>query len=156
MSATEDRKALLDAATELLVELRRITAPVNAVMNRLIEHADELKLEAADEHDAARGTIVRKLKIKDLAAAASPSSGRACSLCREPGHTAPNCPKAGEIQEVKKAEVAARPEPKKKRVMKPLSPERKAALAETLKIARAARAKKKFLKDVKEFWLVVK
>jgi hypothetical protein len=141
MGAVEDRKELLDAATQLLVELRRITEPVHKVINHLIEAADELKLDAADEVDAARGTVVRKLKVKQMAEEASPSQ-RACSVCREPGHTAPNCPNADKVQEQKKAEVASRPEPKKKRTMKPLSPERKAQLAETLKKARAARAKK--------------
>jgi len=140
MGAIEDRKELLDAATQLLVELRRITEPVHLVINHLIGKADEIKLEAAEEVEAARGTVVRKLKVKQMAEDAAPSQ-RACSVCREPGHTAPNCPNAGAVQEQKKAEVAARPQPKKKRVMKPLSPERKAQLAETLKKARAARKK---------------
>jgi hypothetical protein len=65
---------------------------------------------------------------------------RACSLCREPGHRATNCPNAHKIQEAKKAEVAARPV---KKTRAPMSAERKAQLVETLKKARAARKGKK-------------
>ncbi len=147
MSATDERKELMDAAMSLITELRLITTPVNDIINRLIGAADGLKLEAADEREMSRGTIIRKLKVKHLAEAASPEPSRACSLCREPGHTAPNCPKADEIQDAKKAEVAARPVEKKKRVMKPMSPERKAALVETLKKARAARGAKKWFNE---------
>jgi hypothetical protein len=142
MSATEDRDKLLDAAAELLVELRRITGPVNDVINRLVEHGDGLKLEAADEKEEARGVIKRKMHYKKLAEDASPPSQRACSICRESGHTAPNCPNAHEKQAEKKAAVEARPEPKVKKPRKPMSPERKAQLVETLKKARAARSKK--------------
>src|ERR1051325_10229884 len=61
---------------------------------------------------------------------------RACSLCREPGHWATNCPNAHKIQDAKKAEVAARPV---KKPRAPMSPERKAQLIATLAKARAAK-----------------
>jgi hypothetical protein len=67
-------------------------------------------------------------------------SRRNCGLCGKPGHRAPNCPNA---HEVKAAEEKAAAVPKEKKKRKPLSPERKAQLVETLKKARAARKRGK-------------
>lgn len=68
-----------------------------------------------------------------------PAPRRKCSVCRQPGHRAKNCPNAHIVRAQKKAEVEARPV---KRPRGPVSPERKAQLAETLKKARAARGKR--------------
>lgn len=98
MSLREERKELLDAARELILELRRITEPVNRMVNALIEQADDSMLDVADEISAAATTLTRKIRYGKLTqqltddAGNPPVSRRKCSICREPGHRATTCP----------------------------------------------------------------
>lgn len=112
---SEERKALLDAATTLIGLLREITGPVNKVVNHLIEASDADKVSDADAQEAARGVITRKLKVKALAA----KTRRVVSA----------------------ADALAEVDATRKRKRGPVSPERRAQLAEQLKKARAARGK---------------
>lgn len=113
----DERKALLETAASILTELRKITDPVNAIVNRLIEKADEQKVSDADAMEEARGVVTRKLAVKKLAEKTKPRS--AADALAEVDEAAPRKRKRG-----------------------PVSPERKAQLVETLKKARAARKAK--------------
>ncbi len=149
MLLTEERQELMRIGRELIATLnehialgRAHNARVNIVINKLIGEADAMKLAVLDGQ-ATEPPKVQAITFsspllatpEEVRVALAPGK-RACSLCREPGHRATNCPNAHKIQAVKKAEVAARPV-KKSRA--PLSPERKAQLAKTLEKARAAR-----------------
>jgi hypothetical protein len=106
LTAQERFHKLMEQAAELTLALRKITEPVHMVINALIEEADSLKLEAADEHDAARGIVTRKLgtkRLHDKAQKSVPETTvnddgdevtvrrRKCSKCHQPGHTAKTC-----------------------------------------------------------------
>jgi hypothetical protein len=163
VTAIEERAELKRIAAEAIAELNGLKAAVAActlridkVINHLLSDADSLALAAADERS--EGVTVRKIKttpaevvvidtltgagkliIQKITEASTPTLApgkRACSLCREPGHRATNCPNAHKIQAARKAEVATRPVKKSRG---PVSPERKAQLAAALVKARAAR-----------------
>jgi len=148
MTSHEERKALLTAAQELHDLLQSIAPRVRQVVNLLIGAGDELALASADEVSA--GTQVTKKNVSYVNTVTGKAGSaafdlpfvpgkRACSLCREPGHRATNCPNAHKIQEQKRAEVEARPV---KKTRAPMTPERKAKAIEALAKARAARGKK--------------
>lgn len=162
MSATEDRAARLAIAKELADELRRVRVRVDAIINHMLSDADSLKIAAADEVSRGdvptvkkvrfgkpAGELVASLDATPQVMAAIPQIidalkkvRRACSICRQPGHWAKNCPNAHLVQAEKKAAVDAREAAKKpKRKMPPLTPEQKAKRVESLKKARAAKAK---------------
>ena len=105
-TAREERSLLMQAAEDLCLELRRITEPVNKIVNHLIGDADSLMIAAADEKEEARGTVARKLTYKKLGDKAGPaptkqvmdSKGnvtekrqKKCGTCHQPGHTARTC-----------------------------------------------------------------
>ncbi len=145
MTTHEERQELLRVARELGEELRSVTTRVHTVINKLIGEADALKLAAADERSA--GEHITKTKIvytpkntpgPDPVLEAGRTGKRSCSLCREPGHQARNCPNAHKVQAAKRAAVEARPV---KKPRAPMSPERRAKAVEALKKARAARVK---------------
>lgn len=105
LSAQERFHKLMEQAAEITAVLRKITDPVHTVINALIEEADSLKLEAADEKEEARGVVTRKLTMKRLYDKAKPSvettvneagdevqvRRRKCSKCGVLGHTARTC-----------------------------------------------------------------
>ena len=113
--AREERKKLLDIATDMIKELQRITKPVNALINMLIGEADQLTNDAADEHEAARGTIARKMTYKKLVENGRPpkvqtmseagevveKGQRRCGLCDQVGHNARTCPNGRSEKEEK-------------------------------------------------------
>lgn len=113
----DERKALMEAAATLIAELRKITGPVNEIINRLIERADSQKVSDADAMEEARGVVTRKMVVKKMADKTTPRS--AADALAEVDGTLPRKRKRG-----------------------PVSPERKAQLVETLKKARAARKAK--------------
>lgn len=110
MTATEERKALINAAAELQADLQKFTSRVNMLINKLLGEADLLKIAAADEHNNAETVKVTKVKFSksSMAGIGEPETGRpldqiagklgkgkrACSICREPGHRATTCPQA--------------------------------------------------------------
>lgn len=158
MTNHEERKLLLAAAAELHAALREVAPRMNEIINRLISAADDIALDAANEVSAGTQRTVRKLTygktqvydvpddklvsgvktFNDLPIKLTPGK-RSCSLCRQPGHQARNCPNAHLIQAQKKAAVAARPV---KKTRGPVSPERRAQLVANLAKARASRGKK--------------
>lgn len=163
MTTHEERAELKRIAQALIEELRSMTKRVHILINHVISEADALAIVAADERSA--GEHVTKKNVvyglpKDAVVIDSPTllagkllhevaekallagvrtGKRACSVCRQPGHRARNCPNAHVVQAAKKAAVEARPE---KRKRGPVSPERRAKLVEQLKAARAARGSK--------------
>jgi hypothetical protein len=109
-SAWVERRKFMEVAVELLVVLRSITEPVQKLVNRLIESGDMLALDAADQAEEAKGTIVRRLKYEKMAAPGTPAptvqamddagqvvekKQRKCGVCHKTGHNAKNCPKKG-------------------------------------------------------------
>lgn len=143
MTAYEERQKLLDASLLLHARITEMFREVQKVVGRLIAEADSLIPAAADEVEAGQTVTVRPVKfgkVGTLATAiASGQTKRTCSLCHEPGHTAPNCPNAHKVREAK---IAAQAERKPKRTMKPLTEEQKQKRRESLVKARAARGKK--------------
>lgn len=128
----DERKELMEAATTLIAELRRITGPVNAVINRLIERADKGKVDDADAMEEARGIVTRKIGVRRLGAV---GRGRVSAA-------PPIDPKqVRDVPRLNAAEALAEADKQKKQRRKrgPVSPERKTQLAEQLKKARAAR-----------------
>lgn len=106
MSASEERDKLMDSAAELVTLLRKITEPVNKVVNALIGEADALLPDAATEKEEARGIVTRKLTTKKLHDKAQRTVAektvndngdevtvkhRKCSKCGVAGHTARTC-----------------------------------------------------------------
>ena len=161
MTTHEERAELMRIAKELTEELRSTTKRVHLVINKLVGAADALALEAADERSAGEhvtkaspyaprfdlppgavaNVTVPKIAAppymqKIVAGMDAHEAKRKCSVCREPGHRAQNCPNAHKVQAAKKAAVDARPV---KKVRGPVSPERRAQLAANLAKARAAR-----------------
>lgn len=148
MTTTEERRELMEMAMVLQTELKQITSRVHLLTNKLIEASDEMKLISANEISAGESVTKKALTYTGQIDGMGPNitvapklapGKRACSLCREPGHRAQNCPNAHEVQAEKKAEVAARPA---KRVHGPVSPERRAQLSAALAKARAARKRR--------------
>jgi hypothetical protein len=151
----EERAELKRIAQALIEELRSMTKRVHILINHVISEADALAIVAADERSAGehvtKKNIVYTGRIDTTKENLTPPPGparevagvrtgkRACSVCRQPGHRAKNCPNAHVVQAAKKAAVEARPE---KRKRGPVSPERRAKLVEQLKAARAARGSK--------------
>lgn len=142
MSAYEERKALLELAKvldEKRVELLHTVNKIFEATTALISRADGLATEAAREKEAGEVTKVSTITVDDEPLL--PAKGkRACSLCRQTGHRAKNCPNAHKVREQKMAEVASRP---RKRTMKPLTEEQKQKRRDALVKARAARGKKR-------------
>jgi len=148
----EERQKLLEVATSLRDELHRTNDTINKVVNSMLSEADGLLPKAADEIEAGDVKVAKPVKYAtetgrvdtskpNITPPPLASGKRACSLCREPGHRASNCPNAHtvRVKTPEKMTPATLPPVKPKRTM---SPERKAQLAETLKKARAARSKK--------------
>ncbi len=101
MTTYEERQALLRTARELITTLNEHNKTVNGLINKLIGEADSLALSAADEKSAGENITKRSIKFTGTvtapeirAALPLPKGKRACSLCREPGHRATNCPNA--------------------------------------------------------------
>lgn len=144
----EERQELMKLARELHAALQVHNKMVNILINKCIGEADRLKLEAlagmATEPPVMKAMVYTTPEAPKPALTLSEgppklaSGKRACSLCRQPGHRATNCPNAHVVQEQKKAAVKARPV---KKTRGPVSPERRAQLAEQLKKARAARGR---------------
>ena len=141
MNAHEERKQLLDLATEMANERAQLLQMVNAIynkfINRLVNAAEDLypaALEASPENKgkakAGDGTYASVEAIAN-----HEDQGRKCSNCGQHGHTRRTC-------ENKRKETPA-PVEKKKRKMKPLSEEAKEKRRAGLVKARAARAKKR-------------
>lgn len=161
MTTHEERAELKRIAQALIEELRSMTKRVHILINHVISEADALAIVAADERSAGEHITKKNIvytgridttkenltpppgparEVAEKALLAGVRTGkRACSVCRQPGHRAKNCPNAHVVQAAKKAAVEARPE---KRKRGPVSPERRAKLAEQLKRARAARGSK--------------
>lgn len=115
----DERKALLDAAATLIAELRKITGPVNTVVNKLIEAADADKVSDADAQEEARGVVTRKLGVKKLAEKVKKPTVQSA------------------VEALAEADGEQKKKPKRK--MPPLTPEQKAQRVESLKKARAAK-----------------
>jgi hypothetical protein len=140
------RNKLLEARTELIAELRKITGPVYKLINAIDSETGVMLKELSDSESA---PVTRKITVRPgepleqvpmplLAPKLEPGK-RACSLCHHPGHRATNCPNAHIVRE---QEVAKKIESPAKKARAPMSPERKAQLVAALKKARAARGKK--------------
>ena len=108
MTAKEERGALMLQATELKVELRKITTATHGIINRLISAGDSLLLAAMDENFAGREVSTRGLTygkraktprhapaVEEEAREAVPGAPkrRCCSICGTPGHRATTCTK---------------------------------------------------------------
>jgi len=165
-------RSLMGELETVKSEFAVIRQRIDRTINKLLEASDELKLKSADEIE--RGESVTKKDVtytrrpitsaamKDMTVAtalvaqgvkvgrtlemvAEVKAKRACSVCREPGHRAQNCPNAHIVRAHKKAEAEAADAVMRNKAARkrgPVSPERKAQLAETLKKARAARGKR--------------
>lgn len=113
MTTREERHALIEIAQGVAAELSRFNLTVNTLVNRVISEADALALTAASE--IVEEKTVKKLKFTEAHARADQEpvldehptgvttlpagegrtrKRRACSICREYGHYAKNCPKA--------------------------------------------------------------
>jgi len=94
----DKRKQLLDAARDLSSIMREVTLPINKLICKLEEEADKYLKDTIDERiytPRSRKKVVydnRKAECHDERPPAKESK-RACSICREPGHRSPNCPK---------------------------------------------------------------
>lgn len=127
MSATEERHELLEMARALLVELRQTTVRVHHCIDKLFSEADLLMLAAAAEKEgekADRKSVVYSKPVAVAAVVAAAAEGapvelppgkRGCSICRKPGHRAPNCPDAHKAREADMAAKAERDVKRKKR-----------------------------------------
>jgi hypothetical protein len=147
-----DLMHIADETNRIRLDLIEVQRKYSETVTQLIEASDrifpkslneltpdgELKKEFGGPKRAEPETVTDVQSVADYMR----PSRRNCGLCGKPGHRAPNCPEAHTIREKDKAEKEANGG-KKKRKVKPLSPERKAQLAETLKKARAARKGKK-------------
>lgn len=138
----EERQELMRLARELHAELQAHNKRVNVVINHLLSEADRLKLAAlAGVTESPKVTRVEYRGSTRTVAEATHIPGkksvppdyevpngtdtmlqpgkprRACSLCRQPGHRAKNCPNAHLVQAQKKQAAAAREalKPKKRR-----------------------------------------
>jgi hypothetical protein len=158
MNATEERQRLMEAAARIQQELaliREQLRPFSQYVADLIAGGDSLMLQAALEKDkgevpkVTKGLEQMKMpevvidKVTTLAASLLPSmskSKRACSLCRQPGHRAQNCPNAHTVREQKMKKMDA---PKPKRTRRPLTEEERKQKVAILAKARAAKAAKK-------------
>jgi hypothetical protein len=167
MNATEKRTALMQVASALQAELAKVREalrPLSQVAADLVSAADSLLMVSAEEITAGDVKQVRRVKSNasgdiaiegDIVAYIAPPTAeniehvtrvlgeakRKCSVCRQPGHRAQNCPNAHVVQAQKVKAVAQRDAARKpKRKMKPLSPERKAQLIATLAKVRATDA----------------
>ena len=158
MSAYEERQALMAQAAALDEQLRllriefsKITDPIRQLSARLVSEGDGLMLKAADEKDAGQVVVKREVRVdfdgykpSDVPAP-SGTRKRMCGLCHSDQphpHRAKNCPNAHLVREQDKAVKEATGGKKQRKQRKPMSPERKAQLIETLKKSRAARWKK--------------
>jgi hypothetical protein len=103
MTKHEERAELMRLAAELSSVLKDVTRPVHLVINKLVEAADSLAIDAADEKAHNEHVTVRRLvhtkteRIDTKQPNLTPPPGRgkrACSICRQTGHRAQNCPQA--------------------------------------------------------------
>lgn len=115
MSATEERKALIDGAAALQADLQKLTSRIHAVINKMLGEADLLMVEAADERNTTEVIKTTKLKYGGTGAVPDapllPAGKRKCGTCGELGHNARTCPKANEKY---KADRAPKKKGKKK------------------------------------------
>jgi len=122
----------ISAGTQATVRKVKFSSPANA------EKFPEKTAVIIDSPTLLAGKLLHEIAEKALTQVRVAPGKRACSLCREPGHRAQNCPNAHTIRDAKKAEVEARPV---KRTRAPMTAARRAQLVETLKKARAAKKK---------------
>ena len=105
MTATEERKALIDKAAELQAELQKFNSRIFTLIDKLLSEADRLKLAAADERSSGDYVKVTKVKFGGGGVTPEPSlvstpdaplapGKRACSICRKTGHRSTTCPQA--------------------------------------------------------------
>lgn len=155
MGAYEDRIEIATLRAELQTFKREFNQKAEALVSRMDRAMNDLLLAATDEHES--GEPVNKKSLTYGKPGIETSTGttqvdptikpvrvvskRACSLCHEPGHTAPNCPRAHEVQAAKRERVEKR-EAKREKPKRHVSPERRAQLAAQLKKAREARSKR--------------
>lgn len=142
---------MADEVVELRLKMIEVQQKMNEAVTKAVECADRLFTPSLAEHGSdgelkheyRTSPVDGKAIAESIAEHESPSKRR-CSNCNQLGHNARTCttPRGETVQEL----VGDTPGPikgKKKRKVKPLSDERKAQLAETLKKARAARKPKK-------------
>ncbi len=96
-TAYDKRKQLLDAARELSSAMREFTKPINTLICKLESEADNYLKDSVDERIHTPRSR-KKISYGDRKAECheeqpKKESKRACSICREPGHRSPNCPK---------------------------------------------------------------
>ena len=142
-----DIMRLADEENALRLKLIEVQLIKNEGITKLVEYADRIFTKALPEYNAdgslkkgyeyAKSPVHGGAAVEAVAEFTNPSS-RHCGNCGELGHTTRTCSNPR-----KEEEAPAEGKGKKKRTMKPLSPERKAQLAETLKKAREAKGKKK-------------
>lgn len=126
MTNHERMLELLDAAAKLNALLVEHNKMVRPLVSALISSADELKLAASDEKSAGaqvtkkivtygeKGAETGRIDVTQPNVTAPPNpmkllpGKRACSLCRQPGHRAQNCPNAHVVQAAKKQKAEAR------------------------------------------------
>jgi len=154
MSALERRSELMKLA-EMLNDHRKALAAtiheINEATALLVNEADKLLPAAADEREGGKASVTKmtfgQAKVDpQLEYIAAGGKQRTCSNCKQKGHTARTCTNERAIEVNDEGDVVAPSKgskaPKAKRKMKPLTPERKAALAQQLVKARAARGTK--------------
>lgn len=128
MGAAEEREELKRIAAQVMEEVKNLRGSVNSftkrldiVINHLLSDADSLALAAADEKSG--HVKVQRMTYDKVTLLPTPApepeplapGKRACSICRQPGHRAKNCPNAHEVQQAKREQVEARDKAKKKR-----------------------------------------
>lgn len=120
---------LADDENKLRLELIKLQEQKSKLIAFCVEQADRLSSKALLEltpDGTRRKDYVPETDVESVASYVNPSRRR-CSLCKDFGHRADNCPNAHKIVKKEKRKV---------------SPERRAQLAENLKKARAARKEK--------------
>lgn len=154
MSAYEQYTQLYKMYRALMDELQKISGPVQKLSCEIMGFRDRLTTpalaEIAEDPKLKKVVVAENLlpddeEVKLNAQPPKPEEfvagrkKRACSLCRQTGHWAKNCPNAHLVrdQEVKRRQKG---EPKKPK--KILTPEHKAKLREALAKARKAKKEK--------------
>jgi hypothetical protein len=143
-----DLMLLADKFNGMRLELVALQRQINEGILALVNASEKMLVKGLGERDAEgelRSEYKPRTNVEAVVEHMQP--GRKCSLCKEPGHTARTCVNGrkvevnddGDVVKPSRRMKQGAPTPVKKRKMKPLSPERKAQLAESLKKARAAR-----------------
>src|SRR5689334_24307439 len=104
---SEERQEMLAIARTLQAELQAHNKRVNHVINKLLSEADRTKMEVlagvTEQPEVKQVTFTGRVdstKMDEFVgnSVGMPKGKRACSLCRQPGHRAQNCPNAHIIQ----------------------------------------------------------